>query len=621
MLQTFEPNLFKGGSSSSDQYQRQLRRLTSAGQSVEAIEEAVRGALSNLSGEGRKSFVVYGEPQSGKTEMMICLTAKLLDEGRQFILHLLNDSVDLLGQNLGRFQSSGLAPSAQNFSEILDPLIKINAGKRVIFCKKNANDLRKLYNKIGALRSIIIIDDEADYASPNAKVNKNEKTRINELISMLLGRTGDYVGVTATPARLDLNNTFGNDSSLWVNFRPHPLYTGQDIFFPFDENDSQSNQLKFQLRLLPDKGDDPRHARSALFSFLVNVAYLNLYSNSSEENYSLLIHTSGKKVDHKSDWGIIQSVLAALVDPDHSKFDGYVREIWGLAHDRYPDADANELTSYIVRNISRNTIIVLNSDRDFVQKGSSATRPASLFTIIIGGNIVSRGVTFENLLSMFFTRDVKHKIQQDTYIQRARMFGARGKYLQHFELTIPEHLYSDWHRCFVFHRLSLASIASGKGSPVWLSDSRIAAVATSSIDRSTVDIDRGEMGFALFDFDDDLDRLVESGNSIVDKLSALHERLGDDAFPEYIKRFIVRTSRDIETAVGIQQSAHVYATMTADEKAGIYRQKGLMGASQLRGGPETIHFLKIFTNDDGKGRLYYKFDGSIQFIKNMKAWK
>lgn len=619
MPQSFDPSLFKGGAPNKNQYQRQLHRLTSMGQSVEAIEDAVRGALENLGGDGRCSFVVYGEPQSGKTEMMICLTARLLDEGRAFVLHLLNDSVDLLGQNLGRFQSSGLAPSAQNFSEILDPAIKIGKGRHVIFCKKNASDLKKLYNKIGALKNIVIVDDEADYASPNAKVNKNEQTRINELISLLLGRTGDYIGVTATPARLDLNNTFENDNSLWVNFKPHPMYTGQDVFFPFDDEESQTNELKFQLKLLPDKGDDPKHARAALFSFLANVAYLNCYNNSIEENYSMLIHTSGKKVDHKSDWGTMQTVLAALVDPQSSKFDGYVREIWTLAHDRYIDADANKLTSYIVENISRNSVIVLNSDRDFNQKGASATKPASLFTIVIGGNIVSRGVTFENLLSMFFTRDVKHKIQQDTYIQRARMFGARGKYLKHFELTIPESLYTDWHRCFVFHRLSLASIANGKGSPVWLSDSRIAAVASTSIDRSTVDIDRGEMGFALFDFDPSLDALIASGVSTLEKLNALQTRLGDNAFPEYIKRFIIRTSKKIEANVGIQQSAEVYGN--AEEKAGIYRQKGLMGASQMTGGPEAIHFLKIFTNSAKKGRLYYKFDGSIQFIKNMKGWQ
>jgi len=44
--------------------------------------------------------VIYGEPQSGKTEMMICLTARLIDIGANLVIHLLNDSVQLLEQNL-----------------------------------------------------------------------------------------------------------------------------------------------------------------------------------------------------------------------------------------------------------------------------------------------------------------------------------------------------------------------------------------------------------------------------------------------------------------------------------------------------------------------------------------
>jgi len=107
--------------------------------------------------------MIYGEPQSGKTEMMICLTAKLLDGGRSFILHLLNDSVDLLAQNLGRFQASGLAPSAQNYTDILDPAINVRTGRHVVFSKKNARDLQKMINKIDQLARIIIIDDEADF--------------------------------------------------------------------------------------------------------------------------------------------------------------------------------------------------------------------------------------------------------------------------------------------------------------------------------------------------------------------------------------------------------------------------------------------------------------------------
>lgn len=612
MSKAFDLSKFKTDASPRDQYQRQLQRLASSGKSVDCIEKAVQGALKNLTGSGRKAFVIYGEPQSGKTEMMICLTAKLLDDGRRLIVHLLNDSVDLLGQNLGRFKASGLAPSARNFVEVLDPSITLTKGQHVVFCKKNANDLQKLFNKTGKFKDVIVIDDEADYASPNGKVNSAEKTRINELISDLLGTTGDYIGVTATPARLDLNNTFENDSKLWVDFPAHTQYTGQNVFFPFE-----GEGLKFRLTLLPAKGDDPKYARSALFSFLVNVAYLNLFNNRGNEvNYSMLIHTSGKKVDHKTDWGTVQDALSALVDTNSKNYARYIQDIWQIAHDRYPDADPDEVTHYVRGNISRNAVIMLNSDRDFVQNGAAATNPSSLFTIIIGGNIVSRGVTFDNLLSMFFTRDVKHKIQQDTYIQRARMFGSRGKYLDFFELTIPAALYADWHRCFVFHRLSLASINSGKGSPVWLSDSRIAAVAAASVDKSTVDIDRGEMSFSLFKFEPKMDDIALGSDDVVSKMEALRKLIGDDGFPEYLRKFILTMSRDPDANISIQRSSSVYPGMTAEEKATITRSKGMMGASQMTTG--AMHALKIFTNQEGMARLYYKFSGSIEFTKNMK---
>ena len=295
-MPTFDISRFKGPRRSA-QYERQLRRLRSAGKDVQSVEIAVRGAVDNLRDDGARSFVIYGEPQSGKTEMMICLTGKLLDEGYRFIVHLLNDSVDLLNQNLGGFKDSGLAPAARNFSEILDPAVDIGTGQHVVFCKKNGKDLERLLEKVEQVDSIMIIDDEADYASPNAKVNQGTRTRINELINDLLGTTGIYIGVTATPARLDLINTFDNDSDLWVNFPPHAKYTGQHVFFPL------SGQVGYQLARLPNAGGDPRHAREALFSFFVNVAYLNIYVNGddNEQNYSILVHTSGKKIDHRTD--------------------------------------------------------------------------------------------------------------------------------------------------------------------------------------------------------------------------------------------------------------------------------------------------------------------------------
>ena len=235
---------------------------------------------------------------------------------------------------------------------------------------------------------------------------------------------------------------------------------------------------------------------------------MNNYHNSREENYSFLVHTSGKKADHKTDWNVIHQSLEVLVNRTGADFGKYVKIIWDLIRERYADADADNLTNYILSNISRYAIIILNSERDWKDNSSAATNPTSLFTIIIGGNIVSREVTLNNLLSMFFTRDVMHKIQQDTYIQRARMFGSRGAYLKVFELTMPEALYLDWHRCFVFHKLALAAIKEGLGSLVWLSDQRITPVSTPSIDRSTVDINRGEMSFGIFDLTKSVEHLI-----------------------------------------------------------------------------------------------------------------
>ena len=609
---TFNIDRFLGEPSSSDQYERQLRRLTSTGVSVTCIEQAVRGALDSLDEKEGRSFVIYGEPQSGKTEMMICLTAKLLDTGRDMIVHLLNDSVDLLGQNLGRFKSSGLAPAARNFSEVLDSAVKLKGQKNVIFCKKNGSDLRKLLEKIGGWPGVVVIDDEADYASPNAKVNSGERTKINALITSLIGKDGFYIGVTATPARLDLNNTFDNDTQLWVDFPPHSNYTGQDIFFPIE------GEIEYIRTLLPDAGAEPKYPRQALFGFMVNAAYLNLYVHPNvEKNYSLLVHTSGKKVDHKSDWSVMNDTLNALVKKDPRNFPSYVEYIWRLAKDRFGDADPDRITNFILNNITRYAIIVLNSERDWKDNASAATHPTSLFTIIIGGNIVSRGVTLNNLLSMFFTRDVKHKIQQDTYIQRARMFGSRGDYLPFFELTIPETLYLDWHRCFVFHRLALSAIKEELGSLVWLSDQRIAAAASSSIDRSTVDLDKGEMSFSLFDYDPTLEAIVDQHVDPFEKMERLSVALGKAAFPDYLMKYIRRTSTK-GSAIGIHPVGDIsgYADGPDIDKQTITRRRGFFGKSQRVRFPNANHHLLILRNAAGKARLLYKFEGSIQFIKN-----
>ncbi len=614
----FDLKELKKETTNNNRYERRLAKLVSKNQEVDRIKNVVENAVLNIK-QGQKSFVIYGEPQSGKTEMMIALTAKLLDIGSKIVIALLNDSVQLLGQNLERFQRSGIAPSPKKFSEILSPEVAIGDHQWVIFCKKNSKDLQKLIHKLDGHYDRVIIDDEADYATPNSKVNKKEKSKINELTEKLIGNEGVYIGVTATPARLDLNKTHANQNEHWIDFPPHSNYTGQDIFFPVS-----TENLPYRLTFLPDVGDDPKHLREAIFSFMVNVGYLNTVVNEPEKNYSILVHTSSKTADHTVDYRQVIKTFEALKDEDNSNHESYFKRIWEIANERYPD-HAQEITKYAIANSDRNNVVVMNSDKEVnAADNRTATDPTAPFTVVIGGNIVSRGVTFNSLLSMFFTRDVKHKLQQDTYIQRARMFGSRNDYLNYFELIIPKTLYLDWQKCFIFHRLSLESRKQNKMSPVWLDGERITAVSAASIDKTNVVVDRGEMSFQLFEFNqEDIEEILKQGIKPIQKIKALAELLGKDCLPGYLISYMESFCPlgDDSIAVHMPKTISGY-TEKKDEmdKATITRTKGFIGdrEMELSKYPDAIHHINILFNDQGKARIFYKYRGSIRFLKTPK---
>lgn len=75
-----------------DQRKKQLARVKKRGEQTDMIAEAVCETIKKVPTASNGSLVIYGDPQSGKTEMMICLTAGLLDSGHKTIVHLMNDT-------------------------------------------------------------------------------------------------------------------------------------------------------------------------------------------------------------------------------------------------------------------------------------------------------------------------------------------------------------------------------------------------------------------------------------------------------------------------------------------------------------------------------------------------
>ena len=76
-----------------NRYDERIKYLQKKNLNTSIIQKGVND-VERVIDEGAKSFVIYGEPQSGKTEVMIALTCKLLDKGFRTIFIVMNDIFD-----------------------------------------------------------------------------------------------------------------------------------------------------------------------------------------------------------------------------------------------------------------------------------------------------------------------------------------------------------------------------------------------------------------------------------------------------------------------------------------------------------------------------------------------
>ena len=79
-------------------YPQRIKSLTERGRNPAPIEIGIADTLKVLEANAR-SFVIYGEPQSGKTEFMIALVCKLIDLQYKTIFVVMNDNTELENQN------------------------------------------------------------------------------------------------------------------------------------------------------------------------------------------------------------------------------------------------------------------------------------------------------------------------------------------------------------------------------------------------------------------------------------------------------------------------------------------------------------------------------------------
>ena len=118
-------------------YKNRINALEKQYSDISHIKDAVNDTLKVLE-SGVRSTVIYGEPQSGKTELMLALTCKLLDSGYETIFMVMNDNVSLETQNFERFaECKQLNPAPLKAEEVInDPTCIIAGKKHIIFCER-----------------------------------------------------------------------------------------------------------------------------------------------------------------------------------------------------------------------------------------------------------------------------------------------------------------------------------------------------------------------------------------------------------------------------------------------------------------------------------------------------
>jgi Z1 domain len=440
--------------------------------------------------------LLYGRIQSGKTVAMISFCAAAIDNGFRVIVVLTSDFVKLVEQTADRFTALDgplirNALQSDNWEADRDHVMKHVAKHGVVFiCTKNQQRLTSLVeflNSIGAADyPALVLDDEADQATldttvaartsgrknvplqPSAIHRKTVQDDEGQSIRQTL-RHHVFVQVTATPYALLLQNV---DNDLRPTFthllEPGEAYTGGEAFFGVEHVEEGKPPLVLideeEAAQIDDASRDgpPMGLQRALAFFLIAAGAQNILdpaSRSTGQNF--LCHTSQKTADHARLAMLIRGYLNRLSDDlEAGRLDG---EIMMRLHGGYdellrtlPNAPPFEdVVERIKKRLPRREVPVVNSANSPVEFGRQ-------LNFIVGGNILGRGLTIDNLLVTYYLRRAKVS-QMDTVLQHARMFGYRRALMPYTRVFLPDSLGARFHFIHIAEQNLRKQLAASEG--------------------------------------------------------------------------------------------------------------------------------------------------------------
>jgi hypothetical protein len=442
--------------------------------------------------------LLYGRIQSGKTVAMISFCAAAIDNGIRVVVVLTSDFVKLVEQTAERFTALDgplirNALISDNWDDDRQHVMKHIAKHGVVFiCTKNQQRLTSLVeylSDIGAAHyPALVLDDEADQATLDTTVGARSSGRKNAPLqpSAIHRRTVQddegqsirqtlrhhvFVQVTATPYALLLQNV---DNDLRPGFthllEPGESYTGGEAFFDVEHVEDGKPPLvpidEEETAQIEDGtiSDPPLGLQRAIAFFLVAAGAQNILDpNSRNAGQNFLCHTSVRTAEHAQLATLIRGYLNRVTDDlETGQTD---TEIMMRLHAGYeellrtlPEAPPFEaILERIRKRLPRREVPLVNSANSPVEFGRQ-------LNFIVGGNILGRGLTIDNLLVTYYLRRAKVS-QMDTVLQHARMFGYRRALMPYTRVFLPDSLGARFHFIHVAEQNLRRQLAanSGKG--------------------------------------------------------------------------------------------------------------------------------------------------------------
>ena len=369
----------------------------------ECVENTVKLLLED--GEhADEPGLLLGKIQCGKTDTFEDIIGLSFDKGVDIAIVITKGTKALVNQTIMRmkkdykwFKASDRLDqrSTINIYDIMDigkdglKQAKVQSGKTVIVCKKQAKNMERLielFEKKSPFlkkKKVIIVDDEADFASRNYRSVKleakndedgNPLSQTAEVAMAKISQQIDdfrkipefcrYLQVTATPYCLYLQpqGELNLNGNIVKPFKPrftslvptHEFYIGGQQYFVESMNpDSMYSHLYHQLdqKCIDVLGhEDKRYINSAvssaniygltysLVAYFLATAIRRIQEKAKKRDYktSAIIHVEIDKKNH--DWQkriverLVDSIKSAVLDEDHSD-----QRIWVAMETIYRD--------------------------------------------------------------------------------------------------------------------------------------------------------------------------------------------------------------------------------------------------------------------------------------------